>query len=223
MKKVRLSNKLKLMVFVAINICLCGQGIASIVVHTSDFINDSDRTYFNGFEGMPSTNSWKEPYIEDNIIVRQINVVNIMTTYEMNGGIEGERSWYPKAGDNGYTRIMRFDGSNFINVGMVRSSGIPELYMPGNGHLLFELYDDGSLIYSGSVPHVQSPQYLGFSGGGFDEIRLRDGEIQVASSVSDGTRNALAIDSIEISNIPEPTTLSLLFLGALSLLRKRKP
>ena len=193
----------------------------TIIIHTNDFIDDSERTHFNGFEGMPNTNSWTQPYSEDNIKVEQIGSGIIMTTYEMNGGIEGHRSWYPKGGDRGYTKITRDDGLDFVNIGFTRSSGIPELSMPGNGHLLFELYSNGILVDSGYVGHIQNPQYLGFSGGGFDEIRIRDGEVQVTSSMLDGTRNALAIDSIELSIIPEPSTLFLLGMGGI-FCRKRQ-
>jgi hypothetical protein len=51
---------------------------------------------------------------------------------------------------------------------------------------------------------------LGFSGGGFDRMvlfdRVREGDVS-------SDLNALAIDSIEMRRVPEPSTLLLLGLG----------
>ncbi|MBP6765444.1 MAG: PEP-CTERM sorting domain-containing protein, partial [Rubrivivax sp.] len=48
-------------------------------------------------------------------------------------------------------------------------------------------------------------------GGGFDTILLRDSLSTVG--FGDGTANSLALDSIEISAVPEPTSTALLALG----------
>ena len=63
----------------------------------------------------------------------------------------------------------------------------------------------------------------------FDEIWIRDGSTTRTSSVTDGTHNALAIDSIEVSAadvapVPLPATLPFLLvgIGGFAVLRRRK-
>jgi len=92
------------------------------------------------------------------------------------------------------------DGSEFVDVGFLHGSG------SGPTWVLYELYDHGSLVLNGSVG-VQEIEpwfwYLGFSGGGFDEIRVWD--------VGSLAGNCLILDSIETagttSAVPEPAAL----------------
>lgn len=173
-------------------------------VFTTDQINDANRTYFNGFEGLPDVIDYGAIYTEDNIRIEQVNG-------DLNGicaacWIEGSRGWYPNGGDKGYSRITLEDGAEFVSVGFLRGSGNPR-----NIILLYELWNNGALMQSGNVAHKEFPaSYLGFSGGGFDEIRVRDGE--ATSSFGDDTWNALSIDSIEVTDViiapprPIPTT-----------------
>lgn len=90
---------------------------ASIIVHNSDFIADSSRTHFNGFESIPIFNtSFYEgeiPYTEDSITVQQINGdegYNIWATWTFEDGFEGSHGWYPNGGDNGYTQLSLASG-----------------------------------------------------------------------------------------------------------------
>ena len=179
--------------------------IQAAAVFETDQINDTDRVYFNGFELSPSS-FVGAVYTEDNIRVEQINddldrlgYVDITTTY-LKTGFEGSRAWYPNGGDSGYTSITLYDGAEFGTVGFMRASG-------GRAHptLLYELWNNGELVQSGFVEHAYSPAtYLGFGGGGFDEIRVRDGE--APTSADDGSHNALAIDSIEVSDVTLAST-----------------
>lgn len=199
-----------------------------VVVHTSDFIPDLYRTNFNGLEGIAGTEDVSPSYSEDGIQVEQINGdgSDIWAEYPLHlPGYEGSRAWYPGGGDNGFTRITRTDGSDFTNVGFLRGSGAhPPTF---EVILLYEVYNDGALVLSGSLPHFVSEQvtYLGFSGGGFDEILVRDGMTKttpiyhLVTSFHDGTQNTLAIDSIELANIvPEPSSLLLALAAAVGLL-----
>ena len=71
------------------------------------------------------------------------------------------------------------------------------------------------VVKSGQLPGFSStPSYLGFSGGGFDEIRVRNGS-GAQLSLFDGTLNVLAVDSIELSGgvVPEPSIWALLAAG----------
>ena len=82
--------------------------------------------------------------------------------------------------------------------------------------------NDGALVMTDTTPQTHdTPWYLGFSGGGFDEIRIRDGEVGTVTGFYDGTDNALAIDAIETA-VPEPTCISLLALGTIALVRRRR-
>jgi hypothetical protein len=197
---------------------------ATIEVHTSDFITNTSRTNFNSFEALPPVLDHGLPglHIEDGIRVEQIATTShgIVSLWWWSGNVgnpqppDGARSWYPNVGDNGYARITRVDGLEFHNVGFMRGSGIPEVGNQGAGTMLYELYQGGSLVLAGSVPHVQNGLYLGFSGGGFNEIRVRDGAPGDMQSFYDGTRNGLALDAIELS-VPEPSSMALVALAVL--------
>jgi hypothetical protein len=93
-----------------------------VFIHTSDFINNSDRTNFNSFENLPDVGTppinsqgvwiFNDPseatYEEDGIVVTQIfdefapgaAWSGVWTTHFPADGI---RDWYPNGGDDGYT------------------------------------------------------------------------------------------------------------------------
>ena len=159
----------------------------------TDTIDAANQTNFNGFEGISTTFVAGETYVEDNILVTQINGdPNGIVTVLDPGGKEGLRAWYPNGGDLGYTRITLEDNTDFTDVGMLVGSGSSQ-----HDTLLFGLFLDGSEVLTGSIAHSASLSYLGFIGGGFDEILLRDTGLSTAS-LFDGTANMLVLDSIEI-------------------------
>jgi hypothetical protein len=220
--------------FIAILALLPSVAFAAISVHTTDFIPDNTRTNFNGFEAIGpqlSNNTFTGgTYTEDGITVE--NLVpggvnnNIATTcigpgFCFNPTHEGSRSWYPDGGDFGYTRITRAGGADFINVGFILGSGF-------GGNVLnvyYELAKNSAVVASGQLPGFSStPSYLGFSGGGFNEIRIRNG-FGDQLAMFDDTKNALAIDSIEASGVvPEPATYGMMACGLafLMFLRARR-
>lgn len=186
---------------------------AAPVVHTTDFINNAERTQFNSFESVPNDGTMytgSGAYTEGGIAVQQINPspYGIWVTYNP-GGADGSRAWYPNGGDFGYTSLSLTSGLDFGDVGFVIGSG-----NSSHSRAYFELWDDGALVLAGSVAQTTSFHYLGFEGGGFDTILLRDG--LAGLSVKDGTHNALAIDAIETrasQQVPEPASMALAALG----------
>jgi len=213
--------KRALMLFAALAL-IPSAAFAAITLHSVDFIPDVTRTNFNGFEAIAPLAGdiyANGSYTEGGVTVENptgsgLNV-DIFTACVgpgscFNPSHEGARSWYPNAGDLGYARITRAGGIDFVNVGFILGSGFgvtPE-------DVYYELAENGIVVKSGRLPGFNStPSYLGFSGGGFDEIRLRNG-FTPQFTLLDGTQNALAVDSVELSStVPEPSAWAVLAAG----------
>lgn len=202
-------------------VCICITSLISfaaqaITLHTSDFINDATRTNYNGFESIPNDGMFytggSGPYIEDGIKVEQINgdPPNDIWANCNCGTYEGSYSWYPIGGDYGYTMISMADGSDFNDIGFYASSGgFPTL-------ILFDLLLDGSSVFTGSASITNdSFYYIGFSGGGFDTVLVRDN--WGGGTFYSGTENGLTLDAIEISAVPIPAAVWLFGSGLLGL------
>lgn len=185
---------------------------AGIVICTADFIPDSDRSGFNGFESIPASFAQVSsigvigPYTEGGISVTQFSSTP-KALYLQAFHPEGNNGWYPNGGDYGYTQITLLDGSNFSSVGMSIASGSGT-----GGTLAYSLLLDGSEVFSGGGIALHSfssgiSDYIGFSGGGFDTICLWD------RSAGHGNLNAVGIDAIETLNAVPESGSTLLFLS----------
>jgi len=212
---------------ILINILLFSPLIShALVIYNSDFIVDDNRSYFNGFEGLPDTPTTTMDYVysENNIRVEQTVNPNIYDQFpeiwvaDVPDGPEGNNAWYPNSGDYGYTMLTMDDGSDFDNIGFLVGSGSPQ-----TTSIMFELYNDGSIVTSGYVDFLYDFQYLGFSNEVFDTLFIRD-TIANPDTVSflDSNLNTLSLDSIEVSSVYEPSTIYLFGIGLLVIFIQRK-
>ena len=219
---------------------------APITVVTTDFIADSLRTNFNGFEQADAGNIVGQnyaTYAEGGIRVTQVNekiteyIPSVATTF-MTPGFDGSRSWYANGGDYGYTSITMEDGSDFGSVGFLRGTGwVTQELNAIVSFLYFELWNDGARVQTGTLgPDNYLARYVGFSGGEFDQIKIRDSLYATVNSFGNGTPfemggqggggptyNALAIDSIEVRLlIPEPGTFAIVGVSLAALVASRR-
>lgn len=218
--------KMKILAAVAAISFATQAGAATL--QTSDFIADVDRTGFMDFEHLPASDTLPPTTTFDGITVTQVlgQDNDIWTTcgsscFSNPTGL----SWFPDAGDFGYTEITLANGSNFENVG---------LNYGGRGFVEAVYYElllnNVSVLFGSFLNTDPNDGYIGFSGGGFDTVRLAgpDQNNPFLFYFGDGTSQALPIDNIEISGamtpIPVPASLPLLALGigGLGLMARRK-
>jgi len=204
---------IKRLLAVLVLLTTCSIANATPVVQFSDFIADGSRSNFNGFENIPNDGLFftggNGPYVEDGISVKQVNGNDkIYVTMELH---QGNFIWYPNAGDHGYTEITRSGAVDFGNAGMTIQSGFNAATPRST---FYELLNDGATVLAGSYISANG-QYLGFSGGGFDTIRLSNclDCDPFSTTITDGHFQALAVDSIEISAVPEPETYAMFMAG----------
>jgi hypothetical protein len=124
----------------------------------------------------------------------------------------GFRSWYPDAGDNGWTRLTLDSGNNFDAISFFGGSG----WITPPQTMYFELADDGVVVLSGTLPATFGGSWFGFAGGDFDEVRLRasQGFVDGLFSCPSGGPgpnsgcNAAWVDDIRVGAavVPLPTT-----------------
>ncbi|MFX1677878.1 PEP-CTERM sorting domain-containing protein [Mitsuaria sp. CC2] len=205
---------------------------AAIVVHTSDFISNDSRAGFNGFEGMSADVVRTATYTEGGIRVDHVgSPVEIWTpTDSSRRGFEGQRAWYPtqlelsQSGPPTYERLTLSSGADFDSVGFLLGTGYGGYCNPNCDEvaslltLHYALFKDGLSVASGVLDHHPNAHYVGFSGGGFDEIRLWD-----HPTIAPDNRSALILDSIELARaVPEPTTAVLMLTGLGLLVRQRR-
>lgn len=221
--------------------------LAAPIVQTTNFIGNT-YTHFNGFESAISQASGAYPgdsHTEGGIKVTQLYAPNFgksIRTNSVAGGFEGNQSWGPPGGDFGWTDITKSDGSDFMDVGFLIGSAYGSAVSgganrAGSVYVYYELWNNGAKVFSDTLAGQSvDAHWLGFSGGGFDQIKLRDGGDRVTaldlSAV--GFANGLFIDSIKTAGdgagdggrVPEPGTLALAGLavagGSIGARRRRR-
>ncbi len=179
------------------------------VVETTHFIGSP--TSFNGFEGIGShPGDFLGPYTEDGITVQHIGDDGIWTDSDAR---VGNYSWYKNGGGTGYTRITLASLADFSAIQFLAFSG----FIDGGGSLNYQLVNNGSVVQTGVAGPVPAyhggSRYYGFSGGGFDEVRV---QVTLYGAFSGGDFEAGIFDSIAVGEpggVPEPATWGLLILG----------
>ena len=203
-------------ILIAIAALLCISAYAAPTLHTTDFIANANRTNFVDFEPIGNRGNFGASFTQDGVSVNQVNgqLNDIWTSCASLCWFSNTTfTWYPDNGDNGWTEITKADASDFSDMGLDLGGS-----RFGLSTLLYEVLNNGVSVLFGSVAlPAAADGYIGFSGGGFDQVRLRGTFGPVAGTFGDGATNALPIDNIELAApagvVPEPGTLALLGLG----------
>ena len=201
----------------------------AVTVETSDFI--SSPADFDGFESFTQTFVGNGPYTEGGITVQYVGTPTggtssgIWTTFTNGIGGQGNHGWYANGGGYGYTDITLANSADFQNVQFLVGTGNPTATP-----IEYELLENGVVVASGNSPGTKQTgpmTYLGFSGGGFDEIwlqSLHDGGPDFLPTGYEG----LALDSIAangnvVATTPLPSTFGFLAtsLGVFGFLTRR--
>jgi hypothetical protein len=142
---------------------LCTGGTQAAAVHLSNIVPVA--TAINDFELAPANliHTWSEQGI------RATQIGGDGEIWLANGLGNGNRSWYPDGGDDGWTRITLDSGNNFDAISFFGGSG----WSSGLQTLYFELADDNVVVLSGTLGATFNGSWFGFAGGDFDEVRIR--------------------------------------------------
>lgn len=155
----------------------------AVILETNAFITDP--TDFNGFEAIASSPNLNltnfvygpanTPYSEGGLTVTYVGILpNNGVSTKINGFIPGtgQFGWY--GAGFGYTDIALTGSGPFNAVQFLAGSGFGN----GAGNLEYQVLNDGVVVLSGSVAirnfgNDRAMTYYGFSGGGFDQVRLQ--------------------------------------------------
>lgn len=189
---------------------------------------DAETTYASAPALLGGQPGWVEQGLRTEQIGGDGGPADIWTASGLSPSDSG--AWYPDGGDDGYTRLTRTLGQNFGSVSLF--AGIGWLDDVGPSVTAYELLDDGAVVLSGTLPALFNGAVFGFTGGDFDEIRLRAyrGPLPTFDSCPPvpGFRcNYLWIDSVWLVDdpmtVPAPPAgaLAALALGLLAWQRRR--
>lgn len=189
-------------------IALAGSAQAAIIVHNAPFIGAISN--FNGFEGLGPQYSFTGPYTEGGITVEYIGSAGIWSTSQ---AAEGSYSWYENGGGTGFTDIKLAGGGDIGAIEFQAGSG----WYGAGASLQYQLLKGGLTVQTGVAGPLSGYTGFttyGFSGGGFDEVRLQGA--QGAGPFDPAAYEAAAYDAIAIGPggaIPEPGTWALMITG----------
>ncbi|NUM33150.1 MAG: hypothetical protein HUU50_01260 [Candidatus Brocadiae bacterium] len=198
--------------FFLILLLLFSKSYAVPVLSTTDIIADNSRSHFMAMNGTGILENGNTKYTENGITIELVN----HGSNTFNAGFA-----YMGGGNTGYVRLKMANSEDFQSVGFLHGSGGSSNW--GD----WSLYNDGQLVASGTFYvgyggynpnhsyYSTGKGYLGFTGGGFDEIRVRDNYSPPNS--------AFGLHTIEVANVtvPETSTLFLCLIGLFLLFYRR--
>jgi hypothetical protein len=222
----RPSAALKNLKNACLGLLLAAGAAQAATVHLADIVAVPAVTI--DFEGGPAALA-APVWLEAGVFISQVNSDNNGNDIWLASGLGlGQRSWYPDGGDEGWTRITLLDASNFDAVAMFAGAG--NVTPPQT--LYVELADNGVVVLSATLDATYDGSWFSFSGGDFDEIRLRAAHGQLTALDScppqdDGAScNVFWFDNLQIGpaalQVPEPAPAALLAAGLLLLLTRAR-
>ncbi len=193
-----------------------GSALASISTYTSDTSLIGGLTNFADFNSLNNFQSLLN-YQEDGL---QISAHRDYFSWNA-PGFDGSEMFYAGTGSLELIDITLVSGDNFGDVDMQISSGWSPI-VTGTMYLWAQLYDDGNLVGEFDID-AQSGDYVGFAGGGYDQILIGS---YVTADVRDShdpiARNAIALDNISAGTVvPAPATLLVPAMAMIGMRRRR--
>jgi len=136
-------------------------------------------------------------------------------------GLDGSEMFYADTGSLELIDITLVSGNNFGDIDMQISSGFTPTAV-GTMYLWAQLYDDGGLVAEFDID-AQSGEYVGFVGGGYDQVLIGSYASAGIRDSHDATeRNAIAIDNLSAGTVvPAPGTLLLPAMAMIGIRRRR--
>jgi hypothetical protein len=214
-------------------------GASAITVETTNFI--SSPTYFNGFEGVagnvpvflpgptPKTVSYSEGGITVSASGISFGALEPVGSYDYWNGV-GQSQWYAPL--YGYSDIRLTSGGNFQSLQFLASSGFRGITTTFIAYQVLELSSViafGTLAIDAFCCDVGAGwQFVGFSGGGFDEVRVQAYSTADSAQFNAANFQAIALDNVAaVPQVPLPPSIVLQatglgLLGLLGWRRKRK-
>ncbi len=195
---------------------IVGASNADIATYTSDSTMIGDVTNsadFNGLVDEQSLDGYQEGGLEVSVS---------RDYYSWNApGLDGSEMFYASTGALELVDISLVSGEDFSDIDMQISSGWSPIAV-GTMYLWVQLYDGESLVSEFDID-ATTGEYVGFTGGGFDLIRIGSyASSEIRDSHDENARNAIAIDNISVGTfVPAPGSLALGFVGLVAMRRRR--
>jgi hypothetical protein len=190
----------------AASLCVCSP-VSAATVHLANIVPVA--TAVNDFELAPAflANTWAQQGVR---AVQAFGDPGLGQMWMASGFGNGNRSWFPDGGDNGFTRIWLDTHEPFDGIAFFGGSG----WLSPEQTMYYELALDNVVVLSGSLPATFFGSWFGFAGGDFDEVRIRasqgnvNGLFDCPSGGIGGNCNFAWLDDIRVGAavVPVPST-----------------